>query len=148
MGKENKVPKHIIGGYVGKKYLIDYRIPAIDVIRCITIQTVLFHMCAYIHSESYVAGKLKHRTISLVTEKMSVIAMATQSELVEKTASNMKELKARGAYIIVVVTDKIKIDMDGADYIINIGRKPRYSLAYDSSSAVSAYCMLYSSSEG
>ena len=52
---------------------------------------------SYIHSESYAAGELKHGTISLITDGMPVIAVATQSSLVEKTISNIKEVKARGA---------------------------------------------------
>ena len=49
---------------------------------------------SYIHSESYAAGELKHGTISLITENMPVIAVATQMDLVEKTISNIKEVKA------------------------------------------------------
>ena len=51
---------------------------------------------SYIHSESYAAGELKHGTISLVTNNMPVIAVATQRELLDKTISNVKEVKARG----------------------------------------------------
>lgn len=50
---------------------------------------------SYIHSESYAAGELKHGTISLVTDDMPVIAVATQSDLIEKTVSNVKEVKSR-----------------------------------------------------
>ena len=76
---------------------------------------------SYIHSESYAAGELKHGTISLVTEGMPVIAVVTQKELEEKTVSNMKELKARGAYVIVVAASNILIESDVADYVINLG---------------------------
>ena len=57
---------------------------------------------SYIHSESYAAGELKHGTISLIEEGVPVICVATQSELLEKTISNVSEVKARGAYTIVV----------------------------------------------
>lgn len=76
---------------------------------------------SYIHSESYAAGELKHGTISLVTEGMPVIAVVTQKELEEKTVSNMKELKARGAYVIAVAASNIHIESDVADYVINLG---------------------------
>lgn len=76
---------------------------------------------SYIHSESYAAGELKHGTISLVTEGMPVIAVVTQKELEEKTVSNMKELKARGAYVIAVAASNIHIENDVADYVINLG---------------------------
>lgn len=48
----------------------------------------------YIHSESYAAGELKHGTISLITEGMPVIAVATQKKLIEKTVSNIREVQS------------------------------------------------------
>lgn len=51
---------------------------------------------SYIHSEAYAAGELKHGTISLVEDNTLVIGVLTQSELYEKTISNMAECKARG----------------------------------------------------
>lgn len=56
----------------------------------------------YIHSEAYAAGELKHGTISLIEDGMPVITIATQADILSKTISNMEEVKARGAYIIVV----------------------------------------------
>lgn len=57
---------------------------------------------SYIHSEAYAAGELKHGTIALIEEGIPVIALATQEELFEKTLSNIKGVKARGAYVIGV----------------------------------------------
>ena len=57
---------------------------------------------SYIHSEAYAAGELKHGTISLIVDGMPVIAIATQQELVEKTVSNIKEVKARGANVLLL----------------------------------------------
>ncbi|MDD5859574.1 MAG: glutamine--fructose-6-phosphate transaminase (isomerizing), partial [Eubacteriales bacterium] len=54
---------------------------------------------SYIHSEAYAAGELKHGTISLVEDGTLVIGLLTQSDLFEKTVSNMVECKARGAYL-------------------------------------------------
>lgn len=65
---------------------------------------------SYIHSESYAAGELKHGTISLITENMPVIVVATQKALIEKTISNMKEVKARGAKVILVCRESEKIE--------------------------------------
>ena len=70
---------------------------------------------SYIHSESYAAGELKHGTISLVEEGMPVIAVATQNRLIEKTVSNIKEVKARGAMTIVICDEEADIDKDAAD---------------------------------
>ena len=75
---------------------------------------------SYIHSESYAAGELKHGTISLITEGMPVIAVATQTSLLEKTISNIKEVKARGAMTIVICDEKAELDNDVADYTIRI----------------------------
>jgi glucosamine--fructose-6-phosphate aminotransferase (isomerizing) len=55
---------------------------------------------SYIHSEAYAAGELKHGTISLIENGTLVIGILTQSELYEKTVSNMVEVKSRGAYLM------------------------------------------------
>ena len=67
---------------------------------------------SYIHSESYAAGELKHGTISLITEGMPVIAVATQKKLIEKTVSNIKEVKARGAMVVLICDGSIEVDDD------------------------------------
>ena len=75
---------------------------------------------SYIHSESSAAGELKHGTISLVTNNMPVIAVATQRELLDKTISNVKEVKARGAYVVLVTHGYINVDDEVADYKIGL----------------------------
>lgn len=75
---------------------------------------------SYIHSESYAAGELKHGTISLVTDGMPVIAVATQRDLFDKTVSNVKEVKARGAYVVLVTHEGKQVDKDVADYKIGL----------------------------
>ncbi len=55
---------------------------------------------SYIHSEAYAAGELKHGTISLIEEGTLVIGVLTQSDVYEKTLSNMVEVKARGGYLM------------------------------------------------
>lgn len=77
---------------------------------------------SYIHSESYAAGELKHGTISLITDGMPVIAVATQNDLLEKTVSNIKEVKARGAMTIVICDKDAEIDPDAVDYVIRVPR--------------------------
>ena len=57
---------------------------------------------SYINSVAYQAGELKHGTISLIAKNTPVIALLTDEEIAEKTISNIKEVKARGAYIILV----------------------------------------------
>ncbi len=60
---------------------------------------------SYIHSEAYAAGELKHGTISLIEKNTLVIGVLTQSNLFEKTISNMVECKSRGAYLMGVTTN-------------------------------------------
>lgn len=75
---------------------------------------------SYIHSECYAAGELKHGTISLITEGMPVIAVATQSDLFDKTISNIKEVKARGAKVLLVCTEGFEVGKDVADTVIRV----------------------------
>ena len=77
---------------------------------------------SYIHSESYAAGELKHGTISLIDEDVPVIAVATQTDIIPKTISNVVEVKSRGAKVILVCTDACARELkDGvADYVIEI----------------------------
>ncbi|MBO5357283.1 MAG: glutamine--fructose-6-phosphate transaminase (isomerizing), partial [Clostridia bacterium] len=71
---------------------------------------------SYINSQDYPAGELKHGTISLITENTPVIAIATNKELFSKTVSNLKEVKSRGAFAILI-TSLTERD-DSADKII------------------------------
>ena len=71
---------------------------------------------SYIHSEAYASGELKHGTISLIEKNTPVISVLTKDASVEKTISNIKEVKARGAFNIVVSP----IECDFADLVINI----------------------------
>jgi glucosamine--fructose-6-phosphate aminotransferase (isomerizing) len=74
----------------------------------------------YIHSEAYAAGELKHGTISLITEQMPVVAVATQSELLEKTVSNVEEVKARGAKVVLICKEDVQVNESAYDYIIKL----------------------------
>ncbi|MCR2807730.1 glutamine--fructose-6-phosphate transaminase (isomerizing) [Paenibacillus soyae] len=60
---------------------------------------------SYIHSEAYAAGELKHGTLALIEEGIPVIALVTQEALYEKTLSNIKEVKARGAHVLAVANN-------------------------------------------
>ncbi len=70
---------------------------------------------SYINSVSYPAGELKHGTISLIEKNTIVIAIATEKSLVEKTISNIKEVKARGAYVIYITTNILNQESDFYD---------------------------------
>ena len=75
---------------------------------------------SYIHAESYAAGELKHGTISLIDKGTPVIAIITDNDIAKKTISNIKEVKARGAHVIIVASDNINIDKEIYDEIISI----------------------------
>ncbi len=75
---------------------------------------------SYIHSESYAAGELKHGTISLVTQDMPVIAVATQSDLMDKTISNVVEVKSRGAKVTMICTEDLEIDKKVANHLVKL----------------------------
>lgn len=75
---------------------------------------------SYIHSEAYAAGELKHGTISLVENGTLVVALATGNDLFDKTISNIKEVKARGAVVLGITTKQHPNMHDIADYVISI----------------------------
>ena len=75
---------------------------------------------SYIHSEAYAAGELKHGTISLIEDNILVIGVLTQSELYEKTISNMVECKSRGAYLMGLTTFGNYNIEDTADFTVYI----------------------------
>ncbi len=77
---------------------------------------------SYIHSEAYAAGELKHGTISLVVDGTPVVALCTVPALYEKTVSNVKETKARGAVTLVVCSHGTEVSGDVADTIIRLPR--------------------------
>ena len=73
---------------------------------------------SYIHSEAYAAGELKHGTISLIEDGTPVIAVATQESLFEKTVSNIKEVKARGARVLAIAPEGCTAIEDVADEVV------------------------------
>ena len=75
---------------------------------------------SYIHSEAYAAGELKHGTISLIEDGTLVVALATGKNLFDKTVSNVKEVKARGAIVMGVTTEEHEHMDDVADYTVKI----------------------------
>lgn len=75
---------------------------------------------SYIHSEAYAAGELKHGTISLIEDGTLVIGVLTQSNLYEKTVSNMVEVKSRGAYLMGLTSYGNYELEDTADFVTYI----------------------------
>ena len=75
---------------------------------------------SYVHSDAYAAGELKHGTISLVTDGVPVIALATQHAVYEKTLSNAKETKTRGAKVLLFTTRDAAVPDGIADYVVRL----------------------------
>jgi glucosamine--fructose-6-phosphate aminotransferase (isomerizing) len=62
---------------------------------------------SYIHSEAYASGELKHGPIALITEGIPVVALVTQSKIMSKELSNIKEVKARGANVVLFIKEEL-----------------------------------------
>lgn len=73
---------------------------------------------SYIHSEAYAAGELKHGTISLITDNVPVIALATQEHVYAKMISNIREVRSRGAMVILVTNSEVQVDASLCDHLI------------------------------
>ncbi len=73
---------------------------------------------SYIHCEAYAAGELKHGTISLVTDGTPVCAVMTQGSVSEKMISNIREVKARGANLLLITREGLSFPSDIADTVI------------------------------
>lgn len=75
---------------------------------------------SYIHSEAYAAGELKHGTIALIVKGTIVFAVMTQKELYDKMLNNIKEVKSRGAYVLVIAREGSEEAAMVADQVIYI----------------------------
>lgn len=84
---------------------------------------------SYVHSEAYAAGELKHGTISLIEDGTLVIGVLTQSELYEKTVSNMVECKSRGAYLMGLTSYGHYEIEDTADFTVYIPKTDEHFAA-------------------
>ena len=100
---------------------------------------------SYIHAEAYAAGELKHGTIALISENVPVIALATQEDVYEKVISNIREVKARGAYVVLVSMDEEVNDPAICDKHIRIPKLDREFTAF--STAVILQLIAYYTSE-
>ena len=75
---------------------------------------------SYIHAEAYAAGELKHGTIALIEPGVPVIALATQDSVFNKTISNIREVKARDAYVILITKEGREVSDDVYDIHLEI----------------------------
>lgn len=80
---------------------------------------------SYIHSDAYAAGELKHGTISLIEKGTPVIALATDEKHYEKMLGNIKEVKARGATVTAIITQKHADILEMCDAVITVPETER-----------------------
>ena len=71
---------------------------------------------SYVHSEAYQAGELKHGTISLIEKDTPIIVLISDETIALKTISNIKEVKARGAYVVLLIKEDLNINIDKECY--------------------------------
>jgi glucosamine--fructose-6-phosphate aminotransferase (isomerizing) len=76
---------------------------------------------SYIHAEDYTAGELKHGPLALITKNTPVIAIATKGQTYDKMLNNIKEIKAREAYIIAIANEN---DSEIEKYVDDVIRIP------------------------
>lgn len=108
IGKELKDSKSVF--FIGRG--IDHALCAEGALKCKEI--------SYIHCEAYAAGELKHGTISLIDTGTPVFAVMTQSATAEKMISNIREVKARGANVLLLTREGISFPADIADTVIKV----------------------------
>ena len=77
---------------------------------------------SYVHAEAYAAGELKHGPLALIHEGVPVLALITQDKLVDKSMSNIKEVKARGAVVIAICKENLQEDCQECDEQILLPR--------------------------
>lgn len=75
---------------------------------------------SYIHSEAYASGELKHGPIALITTNTPVVATVTQEKLMSKELSNIKEVKSRGADIVLFIKEELSGDLDTEYQVIKL----------------------------
>ena len=76
---------------------------------------------SYIHCEAYPAGELKHGTISLIEKGTPVVALCLRKDLFRKTLSAIKEVRARGAFVIALTAAETAENLTDCDFVICIG---------------------------
>ncbi|MDP2858882.1 MAG: glutamine--fructose-6-phosphate transaminase (isomerizing) [Bacillota bacterium] len=97
----------------------------LDFMLCLEGQLKLKEI-SYIHAEGYPAGELKHGTLALITEGVPVIALATQLDLLDKTISNITEVKARGGHVTGVTMENGRELEKHLDHILCLPRTHQY----------------------
>ncbi|MDO4554374.1 MAG: glutamine--fructose-6-phosphate transaminase (isomerizing) [Lachnospiraceae bacterium] len=103
---------------------------------------------SYIHTEAYAAGELKHGTIALITEGTPVIAAVTQKPLLAKSLSNVKEIKARGANVVLLTRSGLTKEIEGGYHVIELPDLSDAFMPFLEIEALQLYAYFVSSDKG
>ncbi len=103
---------------------------------------------SYIHSESYASGELKHGPIALITQDTPVVATVTQRRLMSKELSNIKEVKSRGADIVLFIKEELAEDLDPSYKVVTLPNIADYFMVFSASVALQLLAYYVSSDKG
>ncbi len=114
----NKELKKLAGRYIYKQ---DFLFLARGINYPIALEGALkLKEISYIHAEGYPSGEMKHGPIALIDQDMPVVILAPKNHLLDKTLTNLQEVKARGGETIVFCQDKSEVDKYDVDYIFEV----------------------------
>lgn len=103
---------------------------------------------SYIHSEAYASGELKHGPIALITKDTPVVAAVTQSRLMSKELSNIKEVKSRGAEIVLFIKEELAIDLDSSYKVVTLPNMQDIFMVFPASAALQFLAYYVSADKG
>ena len=103
---------------------------------------------SYIHSEAYASGELKHGPIALISEGTPVIAAVTQTHLISKALSNVKEIRARGANVVLLAKNELKEDFSEEYHVIGLPDLEDEYMSFPEIVALQIYCYYVSADKG
>lgn len=103
---------------------------------------------SYIHSEAYASGELKHGPIALITENTPVVALVTQGRIMSKELSNIKEVKARGANVVLFIKEELKAQLKENYKVVTLPDLEDKFMAFPSIVALQLLAYYVSSDKG
>ena len=103
---------------------------------------------SYIHSEAYAAGELKHGPIALITEDTPVVALVTQEKIMSKELSNIKEVRARGAKVVLFIKEALSIQLKEGYHMVTLPDLADHFMVFPSIVALQLLAYYVSSDKG
>ena len=103
---------------------------------------------SYIHSEAYASGELKHGPIALITTNTPVVAAVTQERLVSKELSNIKEVRSRGADIVLFIKESLAKEIDSEYQVVTLPDMKDEFMVIPASAALQLLAYYVSSDKG